>query len=527
MLYFNLGLTYVKKYYKVGGMNLPTTLHKALQQGKIARYKTYKKIGGVGHRKSVDRTVLTLLTLLLFAGAYFILRKDITPVTEEPAEHSLNEPLENALNEPVEPDLNEAAESVTPPAPESLKAVPSDLNNAEIIEEKHPPITIQDVEDRVRRKSARVATITLKKNESFAKLLDRVHLTKTNQAGVLDAMKATVGPGVFKKDTNVNFFFDSKDLFLGLSVGLDNQEYLNIIKNGPDDFVSSLQKGISEFQKKHVSGKIERTFSGSAQKYGVPKQVVTQLLKALDSEINLRNGVRKGDTFDIVYSQKVTPGGLELEDGRRALFLRLKSGRKEYYRYLYTDKSGTSAFYDQYGQRGYQVLLQKPLSPTKIHISSPFGWRMHPVLMYRVFHSGVDLACSRNTPVKAAGDGVIVHLGPKGAYGKYIKIKHTGNLETAYGHLQRYNSKLKVGSRVKQGDIIAYVGSSGRATGPHLHYEVWKNGKTSNPFNTYKIAGKQLSGRDLKQFKSLTENIKLNFQIGDIPPIPPMRPKNI
>ena len=491
-------------------MSLINKIRKASQQTKIFRYKTYKKIGCVGYRKKVDRIIMSLMVVLLIVGAFFIIKRDTSTVDS----------LNCAPDCPIEPVINEEAQEI----------VHSDLGDEPVIEEENPELTLNDLENRVRQNTAKVKTLSLNKNESFAALLARANLAKSNQTGVLETMNTLMDVKTLKKGTTVIFFFDKKnDSFLGLSVGLDHQEFIAVIKNENGEFNASFQEGAPETKNKRIVGKIERTFSGSAQKYGVPKQVVDQLLNALDSEINLRNGVHKGDKFEIIYSQKITPGGLELDSGRQALYLGIKMGKQEHHRYLYTDKSGTPAFYNPFGQRGQRTLEKRPVKAVP-RLSSPFGWRIHPVLMYRIFHSGVDLACPRGTPVYAGGDGTIVHLGRKGAYGKYIKIRHAPGLETAYGHLNGYKAGLKAGSRVKQGDIIAYVGSTGRATGPHLHYEVWKNGKTTNPFNTHVLSGKQLTGFELEQFQSFAESINPDFQkhlFGKFPPIPPMRPKNI
>ncbi len=491
-------------------MSLTNRIRKASQQSKIFRYKTYKKIGCVGHRKSVDRIIMSLMIVLLIVGAFFIIKRDTSTVDS----------LNCSPDCPIEPVINEEAQEI----------VHSDLGDETVIEEENPELSINDLEDRVRKQTAKIKTLSLNKNESFASFLARANLAKPNQTGVLETLGALIDVKSLKKGTTVIFFFDKKnDSFLGLSVSLSHEEYIAVIKNENGEFSASFQEGAPETKNKRVVGKIERTFSGSAQKYGVPKRVVDQILNALGSEINLRNGVRKGDKFEIIYSQKITPGGLEIDSQNQALYVGIKMGSKEYHRYLYTDKSGTPAFYNPFGQRGQRTLEKRPVKAVP-RLSSPFGWRVHPVLMYRIFHSGVDLACPRGTPVYAGGDGTIVHLGRKGAYGKYIKIKHAPGLETAYGHLNGYKAGLKAGSRVKQGDIIAYVGSTGRATGPHLHYEVWKNGKTTNPFQTHVISGKQLTGFELEQFQSFAESINPDFQkhlLGKFPPIPPMRPNNI
>lgn len=491
----------------VAGMSLTEKIRRASQHSKIFRYKTYKRIGWVGNRKQIDRLIMGSLIILLIVGAYFLLQRDTSPV----------DTLNCAPNCPVEPVIND----------ESQEIVHSDFGDEPVIEEESPEVALNALEERVKNNTAKVKTLSLNKNESLAALFARANLAKQNQAGVIDTLSAMINIKTIRAGTTIIFFFDTKtDSFLGMSMPIDNQDFVAVVKNEDGDFSAVIQEGVPETLNKRVKGKIERTFSGSAQKYGAPKQVVTQILNALGNEINLRNGVRPGDKFDIIYTQKVTPGGLEIDTDRQVLYVGLKLGKNEYYRYLYTDKSGTPAFYNPLGQRGQRALEKRPVKGIP-RLSSPYGWRMHPVLMYRIFHSGADLACPRGTPVYAGGDGTIIHIGRKGAYGKYIRIRHAGGYETAYGHLNGYKSGLKQGSRVKQGDIIGYVGATGRVTGPHLHYEVWKNGKTTNPFNNNVISGKQLTGFELEQFQSFAESINPDFQkhlYGKFPPIPPIKP---
>mgnify|MGYP003290410464 CR=1 FL=1 len=492
-------------------MKLLSTLHKASQQSKIFRYKTYKKIGGVGHRKSIDRIFMGSMVGLLVIGAFFIIKPDSESI--EPFD-----PLNCAPNCPIEPIENPAAQEV----------VHSDLGDAPVIEEESTEPSLADLENLVAQNIAQIKTHTLKSGESLAKLLARINLDKQNQSGTLKALDTIVNLKTIKSGTPVIIFLTVQDnSFLGLSIPLKENEFVGVLKTSDTEFIPISQEGTVETKQVHVKGKIIRTFSGSAQKVGIPQLIVNQILNALGDEIDLRSGFKKDDEFEVIYSQKVTSGGLELDIDKQCLFVGLKMGKDEVYRYLYTDKSGTPAFYNPMGQRDQRTIIKRPLKAVP-RLSSPYGWRIHPVLMYRVFHSGVDLASPRGTPIMAGADGKIVHLGRKGAYGKYIKIQHAGGWATAYGHMNGYKSGLKVGSRVKQGDIIGYVGATGRATGPHLHYEVWKNGKTVNPFNKNVISGKQLTGFELAQFQSYAESINPEFQkhlFGKYPPIPVIKPQ--
>ena len=146
--------------------------------------------------------------------------------------------------------------------------------------------------------------------------------------------------------------------------------------------------------------------------------------------------------------------------------------------------------------------------------------RRHPILKYQIQHAGVDFAANSGTPVPAGADGVIVQIGRRGAYGRYVRIKHDSTYSTAYAHLSAFQKGLHVGSVIRKREIIGYVGSSGRATGPHLHYEVLKNGKQVNPLNTYIIPRRTLSGQELKNFIKAAKKVKPDYEYVSPPKAP-------
>jgi murein DD-endopeptidase MepM/ murein hydrolase activator NlpD len=167
--------------------------------------------------------------------------------------------------------------------------------------------------------------------------------------------------------------------------------------------------------------------------------------------------------------------------------------------YRYKAKDGFVDYYSATGQSVRKALLRTPIDGARI--SSGFGRRRHPILGYTRMHKGLDFAARRGTPIYAAGDGVVDFAGRNGGYGKYVRIRHTGIYKTAYAHMHRYGKGVRTGRRVRQGQIIGYVGSTGRSTGPHLHYEVHKNGRQVNPRSIKLPSGRTLKGRELTAFK--------------------------
>lgn len=484
-------------------MNILNKFRKAVQQSKIVRYKTYKKINCVGHRELADRIFLNSLLFLVVGGAFILFKPTSSPVKETP-----NIEVEQAY---VNPD--------------AVEVVHEEFADDPVIEEK-TLTTISDLEYMVTENEASLKTYTLKKDETFEKLLVRSGIDKIHHQSITQTFSLLLDLNKLKIDTLFLVFVDNNKSFLGLVIPAENGEVRAALMQEDGSITPFTQAGQVETKQERIKVKIDRTFNGSAQNAGVPAEIIKQITHALSDEFDFRSSMRRGDTFDIIYNKKVTSTGLDLDFDQELLFVGLESKTRSVYKYAYKDKSGITAFYNPQGQRGQQTLLQRPVQGVA-RLSSSYGYRRHPVLMYRLFHSGVDLAAPRGRPIFAAADGVITHIGTKGAYGKYIKIKHQDSFQTAYGHMSGFKKGLKRGSRVKKGEIIAYIGATGRATGPHLHFEVWKNGKTKNPLHKHIITGYQLRGFEMEQFKVQAESIHpdyLKHLFGKTPPIPPKKP---
>jgi murein DD-endopeptidase MepM/ murein hydrolase activator NlpD len=174
---------------------------------------------------------------------------------------------------------------------------------------------------------------------------------------------------------------------------------------------------------------------------------------------------------------------------------------------VFSDK--TVDYFDDQGRSVRRALLRTPVAAARV--TSGFGMRMHPLLGYSKMHKGVDFGAPTGTPIFAAGSGTIEDIGFKNGYGRYIKIKHNGTMATAYAHMSRFNTHLYRGSKVNQGEVIGYVGMSGRATGPHLHFEVHLNGQQVNPMSVNLPAGRVLEGKLLAEFKDGQDHIRKEF----------------
>ncbi len=230
------------------------------------------------------------------------------------------------------------------------------------------------------------------------------------------------------------------------------------------------------------------------------KKLADEFINAFKRSIDFSRSIQKGDKLALVYEQKMRLGRLWGMPKIQAAMMEVKKKRH----YLFFFDGG---YYDEKGRAIESFFLKPPLK--HICITSPFSLRRwHPVLHRYRAHLGVDFGARRGTPVMAAGKGRVVFVGRKGGYGKVVMIYHGSGYKTLYAHLQGFRKGLRVGTRVRQGEIIGYVGNTGLSTGPHLHFGLYKNGRPINPLRAVKITSAALKGEKLQEFQRLVEHYK-------------------
>lgn len=237
---------------------------------------------------------------------------------------------------------------------------------------------------------------------------------------------------------------------------------------------------------------------------GVSGNVMMNMVNLFSFDVDFQRDIHEGDKFEVIYEAYYDKEGNKIKDGD-ILFasLNLQKRAIDIYRFVI---DGSAEYFDAKGNSTRKSLLRTPINGARI--SSGFGMRRHPILGYSKMHKGLDFAAKTGTPILAAGNGVLVHYSRKGGYGNYVKIKHNSEFSTAYGHASRFVKGLRVGSKVKQGQVVAYVGTTGRSTGPHLHYEVWKNNVAINPRSVKTTSGIRLSGKRLSKFNAVKAEIE-------------------
>lgn len=245
-------------------------------------------------------------------------------------------------------------------------------------------------------------------------------------------------------------------------------------------------------------GEINSSLYVTAQNAGLSEQMISEIIRAYSYDVDFERDIKEGDHFEALFEKMVTKDG-DVVGAGKLLYAELTTRGKEMKIYPFKDGTGNVRFYNEKGISVIKQLLRTPLDI--VRITSGFGMRRHPILGYSRMHRGVDFAASQGTPILAAGDGIVSYAGRKGAYGNYISVKHNATYETAYGHTSRFARGIRTGVRVKQGQVIAYVGMTGLATGPHLHYEIHQKGIQVNPANVKFMGNDRLGGRQLALFK--------------------------
>ncbi|NCC03574.1 MAG: M23 family peptidase [Proteobacteria bacterium] len=257
-----------------------------------------------------------------------------------------------------------------------------------------------------------------------------------------------------------------------------------------------------------VRGEIRNSLYAAGEREGVPRAIMASIIRAYAHEIDFQRDIHRGDKFEVLYDQPTARNGNPVGQGVIIYAALIIDGKpRPLYRVTFGD--GAVDYFNEKGQSVKRSLLRTPLESARV--TSSFGMRRHPLLGYSKMHKGVDFGAPTGTPIYAAGSGVIKMAQWHGGYGRFVKIQHNGRTATAYGHMSRIARGIAPGTRVKQGDVIGFVGNTGRSTGPHLHYEVVVDNKQVNPLTVSMPTGRTLSGKTLAQFKNGQSKIRGEF----------------
>ena len=269
-------------------------------------------------------------------------------------------------------------------------------------------------------------------------------------------------------------------------------------------------KNITQLYKKEIvlSGEINTSLYRSATDSGIEPNVILEFARIFGFEVDFQRDIRKGDEFEILFERFTDDRGKKIKTGKILYaFLDINNQKIQLYRF---GKKNNYDYYNLDGKSISKALMKTPINGARL--SSPFGNRKHPILGFTKHHNGTDFAAPTGTPIMASGNGTVIKAGWCGNGGNCVRIRHNSSYTTGYGHLSKFATKT--GRRVRQGQIIGYVGNTGMSTGPHLHYTVKYNGKFINSQKLKLPSGKVLKGDERKLFE--VERIKLDVKLAEL-----------
>lgn len=299
-----------------------------------------------------------------------------------------------------------------------------------------------------------------------------------------------------------------------LQFRLPNLDTIALERMDSGSFNVAAKKEVLTAASHRAVGKVRSSLSQAANEAGIPNAMMAEILKAYSYDIDFQREIHPGDTIEVLMEKKTAQdGAIGGFSSPRYAVLTLQGKKHQIFRFKTT--TGDYAWFDEKGNSVKKSLLRTPLNVA--HITSGFGMRNHPILGYSRMHKGVDFGGAIGTPIMAAGDGIVSFKGWKNGYGNFVTIKHNNTYETAYGHMSKFGN-ISEGNRVKQGQVIGYVGMTGMASGPHLHYEVRANDVQVNPVAKQFNFNNGLSGKQLTAFNaSKTNALKEMAALGGAP----------
>ena len=337
---------------------------------------------------------------------------------------------------------------------------------------------------------------TVKKGDSLSVIFEDKQVPLNTAYKIFDFDKNNLLSSIIPGDI-MEFNYMGNDL---LSIEIIKDDINSILIKTEDEISIVNIKKEAQTITSFGFGEIRDSFYKSAKDVGIPDSIIMDFAYIFGWDIDFIFDVREGDKFSVIYETDFSEG--EKISSGDIVFAEFTNREKKYIAQRFFDSVQGKQYFNENGENVKKAFLRAPLDFA--YISSHFNPnRMHPILHKIKAHNGVDYAAKRNTPVKASGDGVISFIGRQSGYGRTVEIKHGGNIKTLYAHLEKFNTKLKVGSKVKQGEIIAFVGDSGQATGPHLHFEFWQGEIRSDPVKVKLPSAKPVNNSQRNEFEDL------------------------
>lgn len=346
-------------------------------------------------------------------------------------------------------------------------------------------------------------TLVVGSGDTLMKILLNADINRGDAYTAIQALSTTYDPRRIRPKQKIEVSFqpglheDMPHTFqeMRLNAGFNKDVRVLRAENGEYTASEEVQNLVTTLHR--AEGTIQSSLYVAAIDAGMPASLLMEFIFAYSFDVDFQRDIQKNDKFEIMYEKISTEDAAHSKIGN-ILFASLSLSGDRLPIYRYENTKGHVAYYNDKGHGAQKALMRTPINGARL--SSGFGKRRHPILKYSKMHTGVDFAAPSGTPIYAAGDGVVDYAARKGGYGKFIRIRHNSEYQTAYAHMRSFKKGMYKGKRVKQGQVIGYVGTTGRSTGPHLHYEIIRNGGKVNPMRVRMPSGKKLKGLELERF---------------------------
>ncbi len=349
--------------------------------------------------------------------------------------------------------------------------------------------------------------VVVESGDTLASVLGRANVSSRQAYAAISALKAVYNPRHLQVGQEIALTLTPAadgPALVGLELSARFDRYAGITLYPDGNYRSFVTPKRLARLNAQAKGAITSSLFADGVGVGAPASIMADFFRLFSFDVDFERDVHPNDRFELVFERYIDRDGNIVQNGDLR-YAGLVIGGQERGYYRYDNEDGDDAYYDRNGRGIRKALLKTPIDGARR--SSGYGMRRHPILGYTKMHKGTDFAAPRGTPIRAAGDGVVSFAGRQSSYGIYISIRHNGDYDTGYAHMQKLAKGMSKGKRIKQGQIIGYVGSTGRSTGPHLHYETLYKGKHVNPSKLRLPSGRSLTGADLARFTAQVAEI--------------------
>jgi murein DD-endopeptidase MepM/ murein hydrolase activator NlpD len=368
-------------------------------------------------------------------------------------------------------------------------------------------ITVKDFLFNQFNSGATKVELKARNGDSIQRILYDQKISPTEVSNVINALRREYNVGTLRNDQKVYLVVKREkngNFVSRLTVNIDNITTVHVFLNKDNVYETKRVTKILTKKNHLIETTIDRGIYRTAKQSGIENSVVAQFARLYGFEVDFQRDLKKNDKIKIFYERYLDDDGVSQRTGN-IIYSEISNVEKNIILYRYEYPNGGIAYFTPEGKSIEKSLMRTPINGAKL--SSRYGFRIHPIIGYNQMHQGTDFAAPIGTPVMASGAGTVEYSGWKGGYGKFISIRHSPVYQTNYAHLQDYAKGMRRGTKVQQGQVIGYLGSTGSSTGPHLHYEVVVNGRKENSQTLKLPSAAPLEGNNKNFFEIQKRNI--------------------